>query len=39
MKLPEKVNILGIEYTVVYVDSASDVDVHKRESLWGQIDP
>ncbi|MFT6550489.1 MAG: hypothetical protein ACJA1I_000517 [Zhongshania marina] len=35
---PEKVNILGIEYQVEYVDKPSDVDIHKRESLWGQID-
>ena len=35
---PEKVNILGVEYTITYVDNPSDVDIFKRESYWGQID-
>lgn len=35
---PDKVNILGSEFKITYVDNASEVDVHKRESLWGQID-
>jgi hypothetical protein len=35
---PEKVNILGIEYSITYVDKPSDVDSYGRESLWGQID-
>jgi hypothetical protein len=35
---PEKVNILGIEYSIAYVDKPSEVDIYKRESLWGQID-
>lgn len=35
---PDKINILGKEYTITYVDNPSDVDIHKRESLWGQID-
>ena len=35
---PERVNILGIEYHIEYVDKPSEVDIHKRESLWGQID-
>jgi len=35
---PSKVNILGIEYSIEYVNSPSDVDIHKRESAWGQID-
>lgn len=35
---PDKVNILGIEYSIIYVDKPSDVDIFKRESLWGQID-
>lgn len=38
IRKPEKVNILGREYAIVYVDNPSDVDTHKRESLWGQID-
>ena len=35
---PEKLNIMGIEYKIQYVDKPSDVDIYKRESLWGQID-
>jgi len=35
---PNKVNILGIEYSITYLDKPSDVDIYKRESLWGQID-
>lgn len=38
MKYPEKVNILGIEYSIEYVDKPSEVDIYKRVSLWGQID-
>ena len=37
MKL-EKIIILGIEYSITYVDKPSDVDIFKRSSLWGQID-
>lgn len=36
--LPERVNILGITYQVQYVESPSEVDIFKRESLWGQCD-
>ena len=35
---PEKVNILGVEYSITYVDKPSDVDIYKRSSLFGQID-
>lgn len=35
---PSKVNILGKPYQIIYVDNPSDVDIHKRESYWGQID-
>lgn len=35
---PTELNILGIKYTVEYVDSPSDVDIHGRETLFGQID-
>ena len=38
MKKPDKVNILGIAYSIEYVDNPSDVDINKRKSLWGQID-
>jgi hypothetical protein len=32
------VNILGKRYSIEYVDRPSDVDLFRRESLWGQID-
>ena len=35
---PTKVNILGKEYLIEYCDNPSNVDIHKRDSLWGQID-
>ena len=35
---PSSVCILGIDYQIEYVDKPSDVDIYKRESLWGQID-
>jgi len=35
---PAKINILGVDYTVTYVDKPSEVDVFKRYSYWGQID-
>lgn len=38
MKKPKEINILGIPYKVIYVDKPSEVDIHKRKSLWGQID-
>lgn len=38
MQKPKEVNLLGMPYEIIYVDKPSDVDVHKRESLWGQID-
>jgi len=38
LKRPKQVNILGVSYELIYVDKPSDVDIHKRESLWGQID-
>lgn len=37
MNLPDKVNILGVEYKIIYCDKPSDVDVHNYSSLWGQI--
>jgi hypothetical protein len=36
---PDKVNIAGIEYTITYVKNPAEVDIFKRRSLWGQIDP
>lgn len=38
MKRPKEVNILGIIYQIQYVDNPAEVDMHKRKSLWGQID-
>lgn len=38
MRLPENVNILGVDYKIEYVDKPSDVDIYKQTSLWGQID-
>lgn len=35
---PDKVNILGVDYSVTYCDNPSEVDMNKRKSLWGQID-
>jgi hypothetical protein len=35
---PEIVSILGIEYKIEYVDNPYEVDINKREPLWGQID-
>ena len=35
---PDAVNILGKRYSIEYVDRPSDVDLFRRESLWGQID-
>jgi hypothetical protein len=36
---PKDVNICGIVYTIEYKDKPSEVDIFKRDSLWGQIDP
>jgi hypothetical protein len=30
--------ILGKHYKIEYVDKPSDVDIFKRDSLWGQVD-
>jgi len=35
---PESVNILGVNYAIAYHDNPAEVDIYKRESLWGQID-
>jgi len=35
---PDSVIILGVRYTIEYADKPSEVDIYKRESLWGQID-
>jgi len=38
IQLPDKINIMGTPYTVVYCEKASDVDSHGKEALWGHID-
>jgi len=35
---PTNIKILGVNYTIEYEDKPSEVDIFKRESLWGQID-
>lgn len=35
---PNNLVILGTPYSIEYVDKPSEVDLYKRESLWGQID-
>jgi len=37
-KLPKKVKIFNEVYSIKYVDNPADVDVHKREALFGQVD-
>ena len=32
------ITILGITHKILYFDSPSEVDIVKRESLWGQVD-
>lgn len=38
IKRLNKINILGKIYKIEYLEKPSDVDIFKRESLWGQID-
>ena len=35
---PQNVNIFGKQYSIVYYDKPSDVDIYGRKSLWGQVD-
>jgi hypothetical protein len=35
---PESLNILGSVYSITYCEKPSEVDLFKRESLWGQVD-
>lgn len=37
-RFPTSLEVGGITYKIEYVDSASDTDLERRESLWGQID-
>ncbi len=34
----KNVNIIGHNYSIEYVNNPAEVDIYKRESLWGQID-
>ena len=35
---PESLVILGTNYSIEYCDKPSEVDIFKRDSLWGQVD-
>jgi len=35
---PKNLTILGKSYTIEYCDNPANVDINKRESLWGQVD-
>lgn len=36
--LPTEIKIFDITYKITYTDKPSEVDIFKRDSLWGQID-
>ena len=38
IRRPESVNIVGTTYSITYLDKPSEVDIHRRASLWGQVD-
>lgn len=38
MSLPTSVKVIDLTYIIEYVDKPSDVDIHRRESMWGQCD-
>lgn len=38
LEKPTAVNILGVVYAIQYVSNPAEVDLFRRESLWGQID-
>jgi len=38
MTRPKSIKIFDVVYKIIYVAKPSDVDIFKRESLWGQID-
>lgn len=37
-QMPTEIKILDKIYTIEYMDKPSDVDLYKRDSLWGQVD-
>ena len=38
MNKPQSLVILGKPYAITYCDNPLDVDLHKRDSCWGQVD-
>lgn len=38
LSLPDEVDVIGTRYRITYCDNPADVDLYKRQSLWGQID-
>lgn len=38
MSLPTEIKIIDMVYKIEYVDRPSDVDIFRRDSLWGQCD-
>lgn len=38
MNLPTQIKVIDMTYAIEYVDKPSDVDIYRREALWGQID-
>jgi hypothetical protein len=37
-ELPTKVKVFDVVYKIEHLDKPSEVDLFKRESLWGQVD-
>ena len=35
---PKRINILGVQYQVIYFDNPAEVDSERRKALWGQVD-
>lgn len=38
MVKPQSVTVLGKKYTITYCDKPSEVDIFRRDSMWGQVD-
>ncbi len=38
LRYPAKLKLLDIEYQIAYVDTPSEVDLDRRDSMWGQTD-
>ena len=39
MKLPKKLNLFGIEYTILYFNDEKKVNTEGDELLWGMMNP